>query len=419
MMHLCISELLSQKRLYVTLGIMITGLSLSFITYIETDDTFYNNVNALALTPVFAELSSSYTSDTMKWNLVYLTYNKPCSGAHYHSMELYDSITEKYMELYKLQNIKENKSECMSILNFDTQYDFTDDTELLIIIFEDDLGKSELNKHGINGFYSYFPSNLDETSVAKNGKHLILVCDCIPFTFTEPAWSLSHMLSHFVLTYNEQPKAIADDKIHEIDQLYDECNERGSDSEKCNEIRISLHLEGRYITLMKPLFEPKPLECAEKDLEFLENLKKQVDEGTITKEDYDKIQSNLCKLPSTTVGLKTFADRKMLESELSLYDKHVTTLIRSNYLTNTIEKYTGIEPIQHSIILESEDVVSDKGTTYAFILNEKIHPNSTVRVDIENSPQIQCMPPKIVDYGFYVMCDSKLENTLVNYKFNN
>ena len=413
------SKLLSQTRLYVTLGILITSLSLSFIAYIENDDIFYDNVNTLALTPAFAELSSSYTSDIIKWDLVYLTHNKPCSGKYYHSMELYTLITEKYMELYKLQNIKENKSECMSILNFDTQYDFRDDTELFIIILEDDFGKSELNKYGINGFYSYFPSNLDETSVAKNDKHLILVCDCLPFNFTEPNWSLSHMLSHFVLTYNEQPKAIADDKIHEIDQLYDECNERGSDSEKCNEIRISLHLEGRYITLMKPLFEPKPLECAEKDLEFLENLKKQVDEGTITKEDYEKIQNNLCEPPSTIVGFKTFADRKTLESELSLYDKHPTTLIRNDFLINTIEKYTGIQSVQNSIILEFEDVDSDKGTTYAFILNEKIHSNSVVRVDIKNHPQIQCIPSKIVDYGFYVMCDSKLENTLVNYKFHN
>jgi len=420
-MHLCVNKkLLLQQRWYMILGITITGISLSSVAYIGIDTNFYNAANVLELTPVFAELSSSYTSDTMKWNLVYLTNNKPCSGANYHNMETYTLITEKYLDLYEFLNIKESKSECMSIANFDTQYNIADDTELLIIILEEDLGKSELNKNGINGFYSYVPSNSDENNISKKDKHLILVCDCVQFVFTAPKWFLSHMLSHFVLTYNGYSKAIADEKIHEIDQLYDECTEYRSDSEKCKEIKTSLHLEGKNITLMKPVLEPNPLECPKEYLEFLADLKKQVDEGTITKGAYEKIQNELCgEFSPIKTGLKTFADRKVLESELSLYDKHATTLIRNNYLANIIEKYTRNESTQYSIVLESEDVVTGLGTTYAFILNEKIRSNSVVRVDIENNPQIQCMPPKIVDYGFYVMCDSRLENTLVNYKFNN
>src|SRR3989304_5866367 len=68
----------------------------------------------------------------------------------------------------------------------------------------------------LGGLYAH--SGLD-----KNLNHVIIVCDCSNFYYSDPAWTLSHELSHFVLYSLNYNSEVIETLVHRYDNTYDKC----------------------------------------------------------------------------------------------------------------------------------------------------------------------------------------------------
>ena len=411
------------KTTYLTTMVVFSLFSLvSVLNFNDTLNSF-DISNDMLSNQVFAQMNTQYGDNNARWSLVYLTNNTPCSGANYSQTESYNDITKAYMKLYGFSNTEESKPKCMPVLQFIEKHNISEKTELLIVILEEDFGISEMQNYGIGGFYYYLPSVKNSSeNISELPRHLIVFCDCNPFDFANPKWILSHYLSHFILTYNGQPQEIADYSIHERDHQHDQCTDKSKeDSEECLSITTYLRINGVNTALMKPVLETEGMDnCSKEDMDTLKILKTLVSSGKMSTSAYEKIKDNLCPtIVKTNITSKIFIDTKDMDSELVFYDKPITNGIKSMNVNEIISKYVGDKSLQNSIIFEFEDIMSDSGFTNTFVLNDKIRQNSIVKFHVENHPEIQCKPAKVVNYGFQVMCDAKLENTVIQYMYIN
>jgi hypothetical protein len=111
---------------------------------------------------------------------------------------------------------------------------------LLILIFDQALGKSLLQPNDLDGIYVH--SGNDRTL-----NHLLMMCDCSSYASsyesTLPSWILSHELSHFVLSYKGFSKYDVKMRVHELQDGYDKCVGTNFGNEECNEYKITIRAD--------------------------------------------------------------------------------------------------------------------------------------------------------------------------------
>ncbi len=186
-------------------------------------------------------------TDDLKWQLVVLTSNSACSNYDYQIMNKYTEISENYLELYKVENSKYSPL-CFSEKKYLSDYETPSDLDLLLLVYDQDLGRKELHSQKIGGFYHHFGNDIEQN-------HVIVFCDCPTFNYSNPVWILSHELSHFVLYYLDYDESIIEDLVHVTDERYDECLENYDSTCKNNETSIRMQTDSASYSVM-PIYEP-------------------------------------------------------------------------------------------------------------------------------------------------------------------
>jgi len=191
------------------------------------------------------EVYANHLSQDMKWQLVYISHNSACSNYDIQMTRTFSEITSGYMELYQFDNVQYD-SFCVN------QYEYSDyiapfDLDLIILVYDKDIGREELNSLNIGGLYYH-------TGADTLQKHAIIVCDCPTFNFSSPIWILTHELSHFVLTYGNYDMPTIEDMVHTNDAAYDKCIASKS---SCGSIVMKIRSQtSAYSYSVMPVYEP-------------------------------------------------------------------------------------------------------------------------------------------------------------------
>ena len=158
-----------------------------------------------------------HETNTIKWEVVILSSYPACSNYHFQMVEKYNEISEKYFEMYQIE-FENNKPKCMLKNDFEENYQRDSDLDLLILIYDRNLGREDLHRNNIGGMYSHVGDEWTHN-------HTIIFCDCSNFKYSDPVWILSHELSHFILYYLGYEMDVVEEIIHQKDQKYDYCVE--------------------------------------------------------------------------------------------------------------------------------------------------------------------------------------------------
>ncbi len=191
--------------------------------------------------------TKSYAMDEsgkVKWKLIFLSPYGGCTNYQYQMTNQYDEITSKYFDLYKFENSK-YQPECMPDEKY-TSYKPPKDLDLLILVYDNEIGKKDLRSKDFGGLYNHVGDD-------RTKNHTIIICDCSNFGYSDPAWDLSHELSHFITYYLGFDLSIVENTIHSVDAKYDQCVE-GNRDDSCSS--VTTHLSGDYyfshVTVMTP-----------------------------------------------------------------------------------------------------------------------------------------------------------------------
>jgi hypothetical protein len=200
----------------------------------------------LLINPITPESFAEENNDELKWNTIFITDSPACSNYDYQMLNKYSEITSEYLKVYNITN-SAYISECFSYEKFLNQYRGPSDLDLVIIIFERDLGENILHNQKMGGMYSH--KGIDRTE-----NNVILICDCPNFYYSEPVWILSHELSHFILHYLGYDSTIVEDLVHAKDKKFDECRE--SYDKSCESVMMKLRLDSMaYSFTVMPIYE--------------------------------------------------------------------------------------------------------------------------------------------------------------------
>jgi len=210
--------------------------------------TFVFFVAMILIVPLNSQKASAHhLSDDTKWQLVYLTHNPTCSNYDFQSVSKYTEITSKYLGLYHFPNSNYD-SLCTTPGKLSYNYQVQKDLDLLIIVLDNDMGEEKLNSVQLGGLYAH--SGLD-----KNLNHVIMMCDCSNFYYSDPVWTLSHELSHFVLYSLNYDSDIIEKLVHTYDNKYDKCTK--SYSSECSTVVEKLRVDSSaYSYSVMPTYKP-------------------------------------------------------------------------------------------------------------------------------------------------------------------
>ena len=183
-------------------------------------------------------------SEKMRWQLIFLSPYSGCTNYQYQMANAYDEITSKYFELYKFENSK-YQPQCMPDKKY-THYQVPDDLDLIILVYDNEIGKRELHGNDVGGLYNHIGTD-------KTRDHTIIICDCSNFGFSDPVWVLSHELSHFITYYLGFDQSVVEDKIHSLGYKYDQCIE-GSWEATCSNVLTHVYGDHYFTkaTVMAP-----------------------------------------------------------------------------------------------------------------------------------------------------------------------
>jgi tetratricopeptide (TPR) repeat protein len=188
----------------------------------------------------------AYAQSSVTWQLVVVSSEPACSGYHYTMVQKYNEITQKYLDLYKL-NHDNYQPECFTEKDFTEQYEKPFDLDLIILVFDKDKGITDLHTHNTGGIYMHQGNDLSTS-------HTVIICDCPNFKYSDPVWILSHELSHFVLNYLGFDLKSVEETIHGLDYKFDSCVE-GAYDDLCATIKTRVETSQAYWTVMIP-YEP-------------------------------------------------------------------------------------------------------------------------------------------------------------------
>jgi len=177
------------------------------------------------------------------WQLIVISSEPACSGYHYYMVQKYNEIAEKYLDLYGLKN-SQYEPECYTESSFAKEYEKPSDLDLLILVYDRDKGRVELQSHNTGGLYIHQGNDLSTN-------HTVIICDCPNFKYSDPVWILSHELSHFVLNYLGFDLNIVEKEIHGLDYKYDSCVE-GMYNDLCSSVTTTIGTQSSDWVVMKP-----------------------------------------------------------------------------------------------------------------------------------------------------------------------
>ena len=180
------------------------------------------------------------------WQLIVISSEPACSGYHHYMVQKYNEITEKYLDLYGLEN-SQYEPECYTEISFAEEYEKPSDLDLLILVYDRDKGRVELHSLNTGGLYIHQGSD-------SSTNHTVIICDCPNFKYSDPVWILSHEMSHFVLNYLGFDLDIVEKEIHELDYKFDSCVE-GSYDNLCSTIKTTIDTQRSDWVVMIP-YEP-------------------------------------------------------------------------------------------------------------------------------------------------------------------
>ncbi len=242
-------------------------------------------ISILTFTPAYG----IHQSSKMVWQIVVVSSEPVCTIFHYQLAQKYQIITEEYFKLYEFDSSRYHP-DCYPDEKFDWKYEKPYDLDLLIIIYDRDLGREKLHSYEIGGLYSHTGSDITHN-------HTIIFCECSTFSYSDPSWILSHELSHFILNYLGFDLSQVEDQIHYTDYKYDYCMEKSYD-DFCKSIGTYIvHEElGYNVKVMKPygpavgatVFEGSgdEIDFDSKGLELFKEITKWWHDGTITFTEY-------------------------------------------------------------------------------------------------------------------------------------
>jgi len=207
---------------------------------------FFSILLILPLTS-FDMAYATHLSDDTKWQLVYLTHNPTCGNYDHQSVSKYTEITQKYLELYKFPNSKYD-SICTTPSKLTENYKAPQDLDLLILVLDNDFGEQHLNSFKLCGIYAH-------SGINKDLNHVIMFCDCSNFYYSDPVWTITHELSHFVLYTLNHNSEIIETLVHSYDDKYDQCRE--SYSSDCTTVIEKLRIDASaYSYSVMPPYKP-------------------------------------------------------------------------------------------------------------------------------------------------------------------
>ena len=206
-------------------------------------------ITLIGIPPNLQNASGIDSSEELVWQLVFISSHPACSNSAYQMTNQYHNTAIGYFELYQLENYYYDPL-CIPEKKYSILYEIPEDLDLLILVYDRDLGRAELFANGIGGLYHHEGQDL-----TKN--HVIILCDCPNFEYSDPTWILTHEMSHFILFYKGFNKSIVEDLIHERDSQYDICIESGlaSLNENCASVKIKM-MVGSYQRNVMELFAP-------------------------------------------------------------------------------------------------------------------------------------------------------------------
>ena len=193
---------------------------------------------------------ATHLTENIVWQLVFITGNRACSNYDYQMTNVYTEVTIAYMEMYQLGNTMKAPPVCVDQYKFH-DYQFDNDVDLIILAYERKVGEVELNRLQVGGLFYHYGNN-----ISKN--HVIIFCDCPNFDFSDPVWTLSHELSHFILFYRGYGPDIVETLVHHYDSLYDYClDNRLFDKPECQNIKKYVRVDtSAYKYPVVPPYEP-------------------------------------------------------------------------------------------------------------------------------------------------------------------
>jgi len=235
---------------YVRNNILYSILNKCQLTSKTNLTTFFLITATLMLiTSPFAinDAYANHLSDELKWQLVFISSHPACSNYHYQMTSIYNDITLKYLDLYQVEQSSYDPL-CIPEKKYFSDYQSPHDLDLIILVYDKNLGQKELHGNKMGGLYSH--SGLDRTQ-----NHAVIICDCPNFYYSDPPWILTHELSHFVLYYKDYQMSVIEDVIHETDAIYDQCLESYTD--ECKSISTKLQAgPGEYAYSVMPVYQP-------------------------------------------------------------------------------------------------------------------------------------------------------------------
>jgi hypothetical protein len=289
----------------------------------------------------FQNTYATHLSQDAKWQLVFLTHNPVCSNYDYQSVAKYTELTEKYLGLYEFPNSKYD-SICTTPSKLMKTYQAPKDLDLLILVLDNDLGEEKLNFFKLGGIYAHSGLN-------KSHNHVIMFCDCSNFYYSDPVWTLTHELSHYVLYTLNYSSEIIERLIHRYDNTYDKCRE--SYTSECSSVVEKLRIDASaYSFSVMPTYKPavgiQKLETEDGVIptaliELNKFITKWWTEGKITEADY----SNALGFLVSQEELDSIKEREIMFADGPLDDTGPTWHDILNYNgTNNKEKLFSIIP---------------------------------------------------------------------------
>jgi len=142
---------------------------------------------------------ATHLSKELKWQLVMISSEPACSNYLYQMTNKYHDLSKQYLDLYQIENIVPEQK-------YLSEYESPHDLDLIILVYDKNLGERELHSNKMGGLFSH--SGIDRTH-----NHVVIICDCANFYYSNPEWILSHELSHFILYYKDYDMSVIEDLI--------------------------------------------------------------------------------------------------------------------------------------------------------------------------------------------------------------
>jgi len=197
---------------------------------------------------------ATHLSEEMRWQLIFIS-SQGCSLFNYEKMNQYHEITENYLEMYELEASKYDPT-CMPESEYLSEFIPPHDLDLIILVYDKNLGERVLHSQKMGGLFSHTGSD-------RNFNHVIIICDCSNFYYSDPVWILSHELSHFVLYYRNYEMSVIEDLIHSNDLQYDQCIETGLNCASFT-TKVEIESSSRLFSVM-PIYKPEDIAISETD----------------------------------------------------------------------------------------------------------------------------------------------------------